>query len=335
MICLESIDTIISWSTTVKTTYLADSRHIFFVFKISFFLQGPLLYWYTRSLIYSDFKFNKLSWLHLIPAALFPFYVALIYADLAGSEEKINVSDYNVLFENILFRSMVFAHQISVVAYAILSILLLADYRKRLKAKFSNIEKIDLNWLTLLVGGFLAIWLWVFISPIAHQFGLPKAAHYIGLLGNYMKFIIVNALVVYSLIYSDVVHGIKTQIANLKGDGQDDFQQDQIDKIVSSMEVEQLYLEPELTLEQLSEALEMSSRIVSSIINRKFDQNFFEFVNSYRVEEAKKLLHSSDRKLSMLDIMAEAGFNSKSAFNRFFKKYADMTPTQYKRSKSE
>ena len=69
------------------------------------------------------------------------------------------------------------------------------------------------------------------------------------------------------------------------------------------------------------------------MINRSFNQNFFEFVNKYRVAEAQKLLgDSSNASRTMIDIMHECGFNSKATFNTLFKKLVGMTPSQYRSS---
>jgi AraC-like DNA-binding protein len=67
------------------------------------------------------------------------------------------------------------------------------------------------------------------------------------------------------------------------------------------------------------------------VINEHLKVNFYDFVNGYRVEEAKRLLEDgSHGKKNFLEILYEAGFNTKSAFNRAFKKHAGMTPSQYK-----
>ena len=68
------------------------------------------------------------------------------------------------------------------------------------------------------------------------------------------------------------------------------------------------------------------------IINRHFNRNFFEFVNYYRIEEAKKMLRDQDSMdKSVLNIMLDVGFNSKAAFNTFFKKFVGLTPSQYRK----
>jgi AraC-like DNA-binding protein len=70
-------------------------------------------------------------------------------------------------------------------------------------------------------------------------------------------------------------------------------------------------------------------RKISAAINRDAGQNFFDYINSYRVQKAASILASRNNKTSMLDVMADAGFNSKSTFYRAFKKFMDMTPTDY------
>jgi AraC-like DNA-binding protein len=73
--------------------------------------------------------------------------------------------------------------------------------------------------------------------------------------------------------------------------------------------------------------------LLSNIINRHFACNFFEFINSYRVEEAKAMLADATlANKSMLDIMLDVGFNSKATFNTLFKKKTGMTPSEYRKT---
>ena len=78
--------------------------------------------------------------------------------------------------------------------------------------------------------------------------------------------------------------------------------------------------------------MKMQPRSLSNLINRKFDCNFFEFVNNYRVEAAKKILmdkNAADK--SMLDVMYDVGFNSKATFNTLFKKKVGITPSEFRK----
>lgn len=96
------------------------------------------------------------------------------------------------------------------------------------------------------------------------------------------------------------------------------------------MEHEQPYLEPELTLLQLARAVNLSANDLSQVINEQFGVNFFDFINSYRVEAFKKSIANGEmNNKTMIGIAMEAGFNSKASFNRAFKKMTGQTPTEY------
>jgi YesN/AraC family two-component response regulator len=90
-------------------------------------------------------------------------------------------------------------------------------------------------------------------------------------------------------------------------------------------------MDPDITLEKLAESLNILPRDLSSLINRHFGINFYEFINRYRIEEAKQMLTSDNYKATTItEIYLEVGFNSKSVFYTFFKKLEGITPSQYR-----
>ncbi len=103
------------------------------------------------------------------------------------------------------------------------------------------------------------------------------------------------------------------------------------EKLLSLMEDKKLYLSPDLTLKDLSEQLDSPSHYLSFLLNTKFNQNFYEFINTYRLEEVKKeLLNPRNKHLSIYAIASDCGFNSQSTFNRFFRQKTGFTPSQYR-----
>jgi AraC-like DNA-binding protein len=99
------------------------------------------------------------------------------------------------------------------------------------------------------------------------------------------------------------------------------------------MEKERPYTDGNLTLQKLAKALAMPANHLSQIINEQLNQNFFDFINYHRIEEAKRMLVDPARKhYSILAISEEVGFNSKSAFNAAFKKHTDMTPSEFRKA---
>jgi YesN/AraC family two-component response regulator len=98
------------------------------------------------------------------------------------------------------------------------------------------------------------------------------------------------------------------------------------------MESSKPYLEPELTLDQLASRLSLKPRILSQTINEILGQNFFDFINRFRIKEASRLLtNPPDEKTTIQEIYYEAGFHSKSSFNTLFKKYTGLTPREFRK----
>jgi YesN/AraC family two-component response regulator len=93
------------------------------------------------------------------------------------------------------------------------------------------------------------------------------------------------------------------------------------------------YMNPDITLDTLAESLAIMPRDLSMLINRHFGINFYEFVNRYRIEEAKQMLISEEfKKTTITDIYLAVGFNSKSVFYTFFKKFEGVTPSKYRQT---
>jgi len=107
---------------------------------------------------------------------------------------------------------------------------------------------------------------------------------------------------------------------------------DEIMKRVTYLfEVEKIFRYEDISLQSLSEELSIPSYQLSWIINKKMNVTFSGLVNSYRVTEVKKKLTSAqDKEKTILDIAFDAGFNTKTSFNRVFKKLTGMTPSQYR-----
>ena len=91
------------------------------------------------------------------------------------------------------------------------------------------------------------------------------------------------------------------------------------------------YLNSSITLNNLADLCNVTSHHLSQIINDRFEKNFFDFINCYRIEEAKLNLSDPEKaNLTILAISNEVGFNSKSAFNTAFKKHTNTTPSQFR-----
>jgi AraC-like DNA-binding protein len=111
-----------------------------------------------------------------------------------------------------------------------------------------------------------------------------------------------------------------------------EMQQAILTQLKSVLEGDKIFLQADLTLTDISRSVSASPRHVSQIINDHFNKNFFDLINSYRIQEAQRILKNArDPKLTVLEVMYQVGFNSKSSFNTQFKKKTGLTPSEFKR----
>jgi len=102
-------------------------------------------------------------------------------------------------------------------------------------------------------------------------------------------------------------------------------------KLLQYMEKQKLYLDSSLCINDLAEKVSIPPHHLSQILNTCLNKNFFDFINSYRVKESKRFLsEQGPNKKTILEILYQTGFNSKSVFNTAFKKHTGMTPTQFR-----
>jgi AraC-like DNA-binding protein len=247
--------------------------------------------------------------------------------------------------------------------YYIASCLLVSAYSSKIKERFSSIEKISLSWLrTLLVLFIILCFVFTFYSLFASPFGVYREAGYLFyLLSAVVAYVFAFKALVQPEVFSrleavlntdPVQYDIKAASAapvvssdipiNRGGTAhKEKYQRSSLSsveaagirrKLVEIMESERLFLEPELTLPELSEKLSVLPYHLSQVINEELNKSFYDFVNEHRVREAQRLLSSPEYgHLSILGIALDAGFNSKSAFYTAFSKYTGMTPSEFRK----
>lgn len=330
---LIALDTLIYWGEAVRYHVFDISPNLFFLFGFAYFLEGPALYWYTRSMIYKDFAFRRLDTLHLLPTVAAQLYLYFAYHRHPAAVQSDLVLDFQIFISTGGFHDVFVTGQKSIlIIYGAACLFQLVRYRALLKERYSSIEKIDLVWLHLLVGGFLLAWTWSLVTHVYGFYRPGEVSDLMGIVGNYMTFVLINILVFYTLMHSGVFEGISQDTRRGRpADDREPIDPGHVERIRAAMEREKLFLNHRLTVDEFAGHVKLPPRQVSSVIKRTFSRNFLEFVNGYRVEEAKRILADpANGDDSVLEIASKAGFNSKATFNRFFRKFAGLTPTEYR-----
>jgi len=286
------------------------------------------LYWYVVAITRENFQFGLRERLHLINVLVI-FGVLLVGGINSDHLRYISTTQtpFTAQLTNILWHCL----KILPVVYALSAVLVVSQYKQQLKEFYSSFSLEGPQWLMLLTLGFALNWSWSLVVHILGQ-SVGIGADSFGILDNYITFIWVNALFVYSLLYAHQLLETKDTPKEKPLVVDEVPAPDVVLRIQQGMEIQQLYLKQNLNIEEFAKQVGIHYREVSAIINKHFDTNFFEFVNSYRVTKAKQLL--VDPKFAdttILDILLESGFNSKSAFHRFFKRYTGMSAADYRK----
>ena len=297
-------------------------------------VQGPFLLLYVTSLINEHQKISKLFLLHFIPALSYYFFIAPIM--LLPAEEKLHY-----VFEVLPVNSPIYFYvfdilvNISGPVYIIWSLILWKKHYKRIKENFSYTEKITLKWLRNLIIGMATIWLAVLFGnfmdeKIGSTIIFSSVSLYIFLIGYYG---IRQGVIFTDSIEKESSSSLGTKEKYLKSPLNQDQSQSLLDRLLLYMEEEKPYLESKITLPQLANRFETNPNYLSQVINEKLNQNLYDFINRYRVEEFKKKLKNEDvQNYTLFGHAQNCGFSSKSSFHEVFKKPTGQTPAQYQSS---
>ena len=329
---LYSVDTLLYWNVHINAMMATISANFFFGLGIVYFLQGPLLYWCTRAIIYRDFTLNRRELVHLIPAFIYPIYLYGIYYRFDEAYKLRYVNDWSVVCDDPYFLALMWAKNLIVFFYSLVCLKHLLHYIYHLKNTGSSIEKIDLQWLKLLIFGFVFITSWRMCILLQSYIPGLGMGYIMGTIENYFRFIWFGCLVAYLLRNSNGFPVIRIEHV-IGGIPSPDQQYDQyLQKLQALMETDKPYLQPNINVERLAARLNISPKLLSNVINKKLKQNFFEMIRQYRIEEVRqRLTNEQYRQQSINDIMNDCGFNSKSVFNQSFKDAFGVTPSHYRK----
>jgi AraC-like DNA-binding protein len=331
---------------TLKVGFPVES--ILAIFAAALYIAHfPFLYIYSKSLTTFDFQMRGKQLLHFTPVILM-LAGSLPLLHLNPTQQKLLANSIQRIPWYFVFAELVFA--LTFIVYIANTVILLQKHKQLIKNTFSYEERVNLAWLRHIVIGFISLLLLtivVFVLSNLHLFnvvetdevlylGLALMVLYVGYWGHKQGKIFYYAEPQFDETEDSIaVTKDKTEKSNVDEMRTEPETEKILEPLLRFMKEEKPYLDPELNIIGLSAKLNMHPHKLSKLINSHLQQNFFDFINQYRVEEFKSLALNDDYKhYSLLAIAFEAGFNSKASFNRIFKNITGHTPSQYIKNKN-
>lgn len=318
------------------------------------YLAGPLMYLYIRS-----FK-ETINWKKALPhVSIFFLYFLVSYWRVSFLGDKYPGAKEipEAVLRSPVSIILVLVRYGHLLLYYFMSRRELGSYQRSIQKLFTEKSLVNIKWGKCLINGYVLIVLTtIVLFPLMVLY--PKNFNLLYLLNIAIATPYIY-IIAFKGIMQPAIWQIKT-IVSKKETGQQIFDQAEgeeatdekqilqkaglsdikiselVSKITMTMEDEKLYQETELTLHSLARKLDCPPYQVSQAINDGMKKNFYDLINSYRVEEAKRLLlHPKNRNYTVLSVGFEAGFNSKTTFNTVFKKFTGLTPTDFREKQKE
>ncbi len=298
------------------------------------FIFGPSIFMYIATLTGRINIFSKRHLLLYVPFVVFLILnvVLMVLFENGRLSGPVLIADFAVNGGGLVVEAV----------FYILSLILLNRYLDRLKEYFSAIDTLKLKFLRGVLAILILVAILIFLS-LAWNGYIRREYKPVDMVVVVISVGIGFAIAVTAMVQPEIFNRVR--IIERSGAGGDDAidpkyekfrlpekkEKEHAERLRRYMNEEKPYLQEDLTLQDLADELSLSTHHVSMLLNIHFKQNFYSFINSYRVEEVKrKLALPENRGQSILAIAYSAGFNSKSSFNTVFKKLTGMTPKEYR-----
>lgn len=304
------------------------------------FLIGPLFWFYALALLRPSRRMRWPDLVHALPSAicllaLLPLYLQapqqkLLFLAALAPEGQIEIPTGQYVF--------MIAHIGQTLIYGMYTLRLIRRGESALKEISSGPDAATLTivktYSAVFVGFFITVAiLWIGVALLkVYRFELDYVS------------VVLLTLIIHTLAYVHLKRPVSIEEppapATKEKYGAGALSSEHIhtiaERLTAYMEAEKPHLRDDIRLADIANELGVHPHILSQTLNGRFGLNFFDFINSHRVEEAKRLLRSpASQNHTILAIAYESGFSSKATFNRAFKKHAGMTPTMFKKRLSE
>ncbi len=319
LFCLMIMEYVLWWSG-----YLVHLPHLMSFTGVFNFLFGPLLFFYFRS-IFRNFGFQwRQDWPHLI----FP----LIYL---GAQ----VAFYSLSAETKIQYMTGVIKPPSGIPWPWLNLIqsslyiVISHYEYRNEAENTKEAK---NWFRLILVLFsgYTLSLMAYYILVRLPWFNPAWDYFISAMMMFFNY----AVAIYGYFHDKVFNGFEltenTQKAKYQNSGlSEQYGHQLLLRLNALMDSEKIYADDEISLDKLASLMGVSRHQLSQVMNEQAGMNFFEYINSRRIEEAKHLLaNSSKKEMNIIEIAYRVGYANKVTFNNTFKKYTGMTPSEFRTS---
>lgn len=322
-------------------------QHLFYV--------GPVIYFYTQSLLNPLFKFKKKEFLHLFPGLIYLIYSFLIYFyDCVIADD---IYFYSNGMDKDFDQWYQISGQISMLFYFIVCLKYYSNYKKLVVEITSNANELLFAWIKNYLIAFLIMLLLPVVFDLTALF-FPEIKSYQGSWWFYLLFSFVlyyiaitgygnNTItkigfqfkyheqnLVYYLTENTTSSIIFDNVIDIKHEVVGDIEDENLYRWKNAIEdlivSESLYKNSELSLIDIAKKLQTNVAVISKTVNQGFRMNFNDFINNYRIEAVKEMFAiGAHKKSTLLGIAYDCGFNSKATFNRAFKKSTGFAPKEY------
>lgn len=303
---------------------------------------GPILYLYTSYLVAARKRFRPLDLLHFLPFVVITIAYFMFFQDVVDFSDETFLKEDEYLWVRVTF-SLVFLT--SVVSYTVLTFVKLINFRKTIEAQFSYQDRtLRLFWLNFIAVLFSLSGLVVVVAgaynammfkklvdtSLLSHVGLTTIAYAVSYFGLRQPSLFRSEY----LVEEEVPEPANTESNEKENKPRFSDEEAKIleERLIIHMNEERPYLNPELTLGELSAQINLAKHELTDLLNVHIGKNFFSFVNEFRLKAVVRRLGNPDYDhLTIIAIANDCGFNSKSTFNSLFKQYTGHTPSDYKK----
>ena len=342
ILCIWLFVLLLSFALDIVKYYFHVKGFLWPVSNVLALAIPPLLYLYSKYIVGQGTGFQRRDFFHFAPFLCGCLLVIFLSCQRLGHSFVSNQTYFN---GQIILRSLLgYGLILSMWTYCGMTLVGILGYQKRMKNAYSFASsKINLNWMLFLVVFFLLFYNYTIIVAAYQVKGYSLGI--IGKLGNPVSLLITYVLSYFGLRQQLLIteyavpmlnqdHGHVPDATHYVKSGLKDSQASHYARLlVDSMEQQKAWKDTELSIAGLSFLTGIPKHHITQTLNEYMGKNFYTFVNEYRAEYAKHLISSKQHaNWSFVAIAFESGFNSKTAFNVFFKKYTGQTPSEYRRS---